>query len=238
MTTVAAPRVKLNRDRIFYSGMALAMAVLVFAGFAPSYFLRSADFPGPPLTTLVHVHGLLQTSFILLLVAQTWLVAGRRLPIHRKLGWVAGAVVAAICIIGPIVAIAAVNRGALPPGMSAPLFMILPLGGLATFGPLVLAGVLTRHKAETHKRLMLLSVISIMDAAFARLPGMFALGPMAFYGLADIFIVAGVVYDLATRGRVHAVWLWGGALLILSQPLRLMLAQTPQWAAFVAAITG
>lgn len=238
MTTVATPRVKLNRDRIFYSGMALAMAALVVAGFAPSYFLRSPDFAGAPLTPLVHIHGLLQTSFILLLVAQTWLVAGRQLPIHRKLGWVAGAVAAAICIIGPIVAIAAVNRGALPPGLSAPLFMILPLGALATFGPLVLGGVLTRHKAETHKRLMLLSVISIMDAAIARLPGMFALGPMAFYGLADLFIVAGVVYDLVTRGRVHPVWLWGGSLVILSQPLRLMLAQTPQWAAFVAAITG
>jgi hypothetical protein len=238
MTTIATQRVSPSLDRLFYSGMALAIAVVIFTGFAPSYFLRSPAFAGPPLTPLVHLHASLAASFVLLLVLQTWLVAGRQLPIHRKLGWVGAALATAIVLVGPFVAIATVQRGALPPGLTAPLFMILPLGGLVTFAIFIGAGVLMRNSAETHKRLMLLGTISVLDAGFARMPGILEMGPLVFYGLADIFLIVAVVYDLVTRRRVHPVWLWGGSLLILSQPLRLMLAQTEAWAAFTTMLTG
>jgi hypothetical protein len=58
------------------------------------------------------------------------------------------------------------------------------------------------------------------------------LGPLAFYGLADLFLVAAVVYDVVTRRRVHKAYLWGGALLVGSVPLRLIVSGTAAWHGF------
>ena len=35
-------------------------------------------------------------------------------------------------------------------------------------------------------------------------------GPPGFFGLTDLFIVAMLVYDLATRRKVHPATIWGG----------------------------
>jgi hypothetical protein len=51
-----------RHDRLFYGGMATALAVTVFAGFAPTYYLRllsggpELTLTGGPFTALVHVH--------------------------------------------------------------------------------------------------------------------------------------------------------------------------------------
>jgi hypothetical protein len=59
-------------------------------------------------------------------------------------------------------------------------------------------------------------------------------GPPTFFGLADLFIVALLVYDLSTRGKVHPATIWGGLLIVASQPLRLMISGTPPWLAFAS----
>ncbi len=48
----------------------------------------------------------------------------------------------------------------------------------------------------------------------------------------DLFLVPMVVWDLASRRRVHPVTLWGGLALIFSQPLRFMLSGTHAWLGF------
>ena len=57
---------------------------------------------------------------------------------------------------------------------------------------------------------MLLAYVTIVVAAVARLPGVIALGPPGFFGLTLLFVIAGVVYDVVSRRRVHPVYLWGG----------------------------
>jgi hypothetical protein len=49
--------------------------------------------------------------------------------------------------------------------------------------------------------------------------------------------VAGIVYDYVTRRRVHPVYLWGGALLVISVPLRLGLSTTSAWRGFAEMLT-
>jgi hypothetical protein len=44
-------------------GMAIAGLVTVFIGFAPTYYLKS-HYGAPPLTPLVHLHGLVFTAWI------------------------------------------------------------------------------------------------------------------------------------------------------------------------------
>jgi hypothetical protein len=76
---------------------------------------------------------------------------------------------------------------------------------------------------------MLLAYVCIVVAAIARLPGVLPLGAPAFFGLSLLFVLAGVIYDRVSRGRVHPVYVWGGTMLALSVPLRLLISGTDMW---------
>jgi hypothetical protein len=241
--TVARPADPWARDRRFYTGMALASMLTVFVGFAPSFYLKAVfGAPGvsgaPILSPLMHVHGLVFTGWIVLFLVQTRLVAGRRLALHRRLGYGAAGLAVVMIVLGIMAAVDAARRGAAPPGGPPPLvFMIIPFADMAIFATLVGAGVWFRSRAETHKRLMLVSTITILTAAIARWPGVLAGGPLAFFALTDLFVVVGMVYDRLTRGRVHPAYWWGGGLLLASQAGRLALSGTNAWLAFATWLT-
>jgi hypothetical protein len=239
-----SPKSLASSDRRFYTGMALAMAVTVLAGFARTYYLPlaaggpMATLSGQPMTGLVHVHGLLFTAWVLLFVVQTALVATHRVTVHQRMG-VAGAVVAAaMIVVGARTAIASAARGSAPPGVDPLAFLIIPLGDMVLFATFVGAALWQRRNREAHKRLMLLAYVSILVAAVARLPGVIQLGPPGFFGLTFAFLAVAILYDRATRRRVHPVYLWGGALLVLSVPARLLLSETTAWRTFAAFLTG
>ena len=65
-----------QRDNRFFSGIALVIAVVVFVGFAPTYYLKSV-FGTRELAPLFHLHGFLFSAWIALLVVQTQLVGAR-----------------------------------------------------------------------------------------------------------------------------------------------------------------
>ena len=227
-----------RRERLFYIGMALVILITVFAGFSRSYFLK-AQFGTPPLSTLLHVHGLVFTSWILLFLIQTTLVAARRTDIHRRLGVFGGVLAALLLILGTATAIIRVKGGSAPiPGVPPLAFLAVPLFDMVVFAILVGAAFYYRHRADVHKRLMTLATIALLSAPIARLPFEFMkAGPPAFFGLTDLFIAALVVYDLATRRRIHPATIWGGLLIVASQPLRLMISGTAAWLAFAGWLT-
>jgi hypothetical protein len=238
MTTITAPAASLNRDRWFFTGMTLAMALTAFAGFAPSFYLRSAAFQGPPLTPLVTFHAVVMTVWMLAAVVQSSLIAAGNRQLHRMLGWLFVTLAVLIVITGPQVGLGTIRRGAIPPGLTAEQFFVLPMAGALMFAIFIGLGVFLRNNAQAHKRLMLLATISIMDAAVARMPGMLDAGPIAFFAAADLFIVAGIAWDVVSRGRAHPVWIWGGIAIVASQVLRLALSSTEAWAGFVRYLVG
>lgn len=73
---------------------------------------------------------------------------------------------------------------------------------------------------------------SLVVAAVGRLPGVLPLGPAVFFGLAFLVVLAGIIYDRVSRARVHPVYLWGGAVLAISVPLRLFISRTEAWTQF------
>ena len=86
MQTLAAHErlISRRRERLFYMGMGLAFVVTVFAGFAPTFYLRPY-FQSEPLIPLLRLHGFVFSLWLVLLVTQTALVATNRTRIHRKL---------------------------------------------------------------------------------------------------------------------------------------------------------
>jgi hypothetical protein len=222
-------------DRAFYGSIAVALAITVFIGFGPTYFFpivtgsSQSTLTGGQVTPLVHLHAALFSTWVLLFIAQTTLVAQRKVAVHRRLGIAGGVLAALMVVVGTLLALRKAARGEAPGGVAPDVFLMIPLSDMLFFGGFVAAALLMRANREAHKRLMLLAYVSVVVAAVARLPGVLPLGPLVFFGLAFLFIVAGVVYDRASRGRVHPVYVWGGTLLAISVPLRLMIAGTDAW---------
>jgi hypothetical protein len=221
-----------QHDRWFFTGMAMAAVLTIFIGFAPSYYLKGV-FGAPPISTFLHLHGILFTSWILLFLTQTLLIAARRTDVHRRLGLVGASLAVLMSVIGVLAAMGAARRGFTPPGGPPPLmFLAIPLGDIAVFASLVGAALYLRRRSQTHKRLMLLGTIALLTPALARMPFIGSGGPLAFFGATDLFVVACLAYDRLVHGRVHPAFLWGGLFFILSQPLRLAIAGTDTWGSF------
>lgn len=226
-------------ERTFYTGMALAFAITVFAGFARTYYL-GAYFGAPNLDLLRHAHGVVFSAWLVLLVVQTSLVAAGRTHVHRKLGVMGLLLAVAMIVVGTATALARAKMLDLPPGSPPPLaFLTIPLGDLLVFGTLVSLAYAWRRRPDLHKRLMLLATIAILPAAVARLPFEFIqrVGPLAFFGLADAFILLCAAFDVLAERRLHPATVIGGALVIASHPLRLMIGTTPAWLSFADWLT-
>src|SRR3979490_1077565 len=122
-TAVAHPYAAIRWHRhLFYTALPIAVALAVFVGFAPTYYLKTA-FGTPALAPLYHVHGFLFTCWMLLLIAQPALVAARRTALHRKVGVVGGVLAGAMVVAALAVAIDLGKRGASPPGVPPLVFL-------------------------------------------------------------------------------------------------------------------
>jgi len=234
----ATPRVpdRVN-DRRLYILAAILIPAIVLLGFARTYYLKpffnTPDIPG----RIVHLHGIVMTAWVLLFVAQVSLVARRRTKMHQRLGILGGVIAALVVIVGVLTALFAAARGATP-GPPALSFLIIPLGDMLIFAILIGLALYYRRKLPVHKRLMLLAAINLLTPAIARIPAQFIIdgGPLAFFGLTDLILLAVVAFDTIKHRRLHPVFLWGTIFLIAMQPLRLLLAGTNVWMSFAAAL--
>ena len=79
-------------DRQCFFAITLLLVVVVAIGFGPTYYLAGV-FRAPLPSRIVHIHGAVFSTWMILLVVQTGLISTRRVEWHRKLG-VAGFVLA------------------------------------------------------------------------------------------------------------------------------------------------
>jgi hypothetical protein len=246
-------------SRNFYVWMAGACVAVAFSGFAPTYWLRLANgsFHAAP---IIHIHGLLFSTWTLFFLAQTWLVARGDVARHRAMGLAGISLATAMCIVGVLAAIRAMAHATeLGLEEQGRAFSIVALSAIVFFGVVVALAIVNVQRPEAHKRLMLLATVSILQAAVGR--WFFVLvGPAATRGLSpaetgpgpvalsippgllvDLLIVAAMAYDWRTRGKPHAVYLVGGAALLILQLIRAPLSTTPAWhvvADWIAGLAG
>lgn len=224
----APPQSARQIDRRFFIAATIVTIVLVFAGFARSYYLM--EFTGAPdLAPHVHVHGVVMSLWFVLFLVQVLLVAFRRTPLHRKVG-VVGTVLAVVMVsLGVATALSSAHRTRSDPAELA--FLVVSLGDILTFGTFVALGIALRRRTDVHKRLMLLASMSILPAAIGRIPLSFIEngGALAFYGLTDVVVVAALVVDAIRNRRVHPAFLWGTVVYVVSQPVRLWIGTTGTW---------
>lgn len=231
-----------HQESRFYSAMVIAMAIVVFIGFSRTFYLKgwfpeAAEFIPPE--RFFSFHGAVFSAWLLLLVVQATLVRAGGISVHRRLGLAGMVLAAAVVISGIYGSLLAASRPGGFLGVPVPpeQFLVVPLGGMVLFGGFVTLAFRRRHGRKAHKRLIVLATVNLLDAAIVRvLPVAWleAVGVLAAYWLADLFIVALAVWDYRSLGRLHPVTLWGGLLTIVSQPLRLPFAATDGWQAFAS----
>lgn len=241
MATLVTSADRASAERRFFGGMALAILATVVLGFARSFFLRPLfpDRPSPS-EAIFYVHGAVFTAWILLFLAQTSLIAARRVGLHRKIGYLGAVLALAMVGLGVFAALTAARRATGFVGIPVPplSFLAVPLFDMILFSSFVGVAILRRRDPQSHKRWMLLGTINIITAAIARWPGYETLGPLAYFATTDLFVVALAVWDFRTRGRLHRATMVGGLLMVVSQPLRLVLSGTEGWLAFARWATG
>src|SRR5260370_3968211 len=142
-----------RRERRFFTGMCVAIAITVFVGFAPTFYLRPFFHP-EPLIPLLILHGLIFTAWIVLLLIQTTLIATKRTRIHRRLG-IAGAVLAVLLLlIGTTTAIIRAKVTGVPGSPSPLVFLTFPLGDILVFAFLVGCSFYLRSLSDIHTPLI------------------------------------------------------------------------------------
>jgi hypothetical protein len=236
MATIASPAARIRNDRAFYTAMGLAIAATVIWGFGPSfYFSRWLTAPPttPEIGLLLGLHGTAFTMWIALMVIQPMLIAARNLRLHRRLGYFGAGVAAAMTVLGNFAAIAAMHGGFR--GLGDPyVFYAVPFFAINSFAVTVFLAIRWRNFADTHKRLILLANVALLGAAIARiaLDPIQSGAPFTFIFGPDLIILAGMIYDWRTRGRVHRVWVRGGAAMVASQIAMMAVMGTAVWHRF------
>jgi hypothetical protein len=242
-----------RESNYFFSTMSAVCVVVAFGAFAPTYWLQlpAGTFVGSP---LLHVHGILFSAWTLLVLWQSVLAARGRLVHHRAWGLAGISLATAMVIIGVAVAVETLRVGLTAGyGDRARAFLVLPLSAITLFAGFFIGAITNIRRPETHKRLILLATISLLQAAMGRVffalmtgggPGMRpGLGPppplsIGFYPSLslEVLIVAGIIYDWRTRGRPHPAWLYGATILAVVVILRRPLAATSAWLAIAESL--
>jgi hypothetical protein len=220
MTTTA------RKPRIF-TFFAVGAAIVVFAGFARSWYLK-AWFGTPELPPLVHVHGAVMTLWFVLYVLQASLIATHRVALHRRIGMLGVALAALVLLIGTHTAIEAARLDRMP---GPPLaFLAVPLGDMVVFATFFGLGLAYRHRPDIHRRMMTLASVGMLGAALFRLgiPG----GLAGTIGVIFAILAACVTADWLVHRRPHRAFAIGALLIALSWPLRLWLSGTTAWQRF------
>jgi hypothetical protein len=234
-TRAAQRRTGAHPDRYFFTITAFLMVLAVFCGFARSYYLAGI-FRAPLPSPILHVHGAAFTLWMILLIAQTSLVAVRRTDLHRQLGLAGFVLAAAMIVIGVLAGTDSLFRhaGALDRfGRDPKMFYIVPLSDMVLFTIFVFCAFRARFTPPAHKRLLYIASTVLLVAPIARLPFAFSARNVPVDGLlSEIFLVALIGYDLWSTRRIHRVTIWAGTLLVLVQLTRIPIGKTGEWHAF------
>jgi hypothetical protein len=216
----------------FYPAIALVLALIVFAGFARTLYLRYW-FQVPPIDLSTLLHGIVFTAWMLLFVVQTRLIAANNVRAHMKLGMTGLVLAALVFALGMVtVVLSASAARPRPMGMPSHQFVFVPFFLLWAFAGLVTSAALLRRRPQVHKRLMMLAMITVLPPATARLILLLGVTSQFLFlqtAFTAVFVIACVAYDWFKYRLLHPVYVIGGTLLVLSWPFRVWFARTPAW---------
>jgi hypothetical protein len=222
------------RDRAsrFYLGFALAGLAAIAIGFSTTFILPMYrdTFVAP---AIVHLHGALALSWIVLLIAQSFLVRLQLTPLHRRVGLIGLPLALGILLTGVMVAFWAARRDFPSQGPIAASFIVGVFTTLTLFVLLVGLAIRWRRWPDWHKRLMLLASILVLWPAWFRFRHLLPWVPRPDLWLGYVLALSPIgiaaLRDRWKYGFVHPVWVYFGTAIVLEQGLELLAFDSPAW---------
>ena len=209
------------------------LIVLVFLGFAPTYYLRPVS--AGPIPPYLHVHGAAMTAWFLLLLVQTALIATRRRGLHQRLGIAGACVAAVIVVLNPLVVVWSVPNLMAGNGSTTltALIVVADLLLVGIFAALAGLAIRWRRYPETHSRLLVLASLAVSGPALGRLSLNFAGTPLP--GVIPLMTLPLLVmaHDGVVMKRVHPVSGWGATAIAGSTFISIAISNTAVGAAIV-----
>ena len=246
-------------DRWIFVGMAAWFIAIVLAGFIPDSLDKVAAVQTgerPPFPIVLHMHAVLMGSFLLLLLAQSWLMATGKSAQHKRLGMLGMVLAPALVVVGFVLAptmyhMLWAGAQAAPPGKQEEMqfalgiwenILLLQLR-IGILFPLFLAlGLKARGRnAGMHKRMMFLGTVMALPAGIDRIPWLWSTMPANAMS-ADVFTLVAVApmfaWDVIRNRSVHPAYvIW----LAVNIPFAIAvhgLWDTPWWHAAARQIMG
>ena len=246
-------------DRWIFVFMAAWFIAIVLAGFVPSSIAKIELVRAglrPPFPFMMHLHALLMGAFLVLLLAQTWLMATGRSDLHMQLGLASLVIAPAIVIVGLVLAPTMYHEllGTLqtaPPDAQEAIrkrlahsenIKLIQLRVGILF-PLFLAIAIwaRRQDAGLHKRMMILATAIPLPAGIDRIPWLPHTLPASPVS-PDLYTLIAVaplfVWDLVRNRKVHRAYVLWLAIFIPVSVVLHALWDTPWWHATARAMMG
>lgn len=208
----------------------------MIAGFGVDMPRYLHEKPAPPV--VLHVHAAVFTVWMLLLTAQILLVLRDRVALHRKLGWFLVGWACVMAVMGPWAAMASQAHNISSPVDISP-FLSVNIIDIVGFLVLLAWGIALRKNPAAHKRMMVLSTVSLADPGFARFsefiwpnePHSVALWFLyTFYGNA-LLIALMTIWDWR-RGRLMQSFVVGAAATLAAEWIASLLYFWGPWKTF------
>lgn len=243
MATIPYSRGADRGEGRFFFVMACLQAAIIVAGFSLNIVMGRSSFAAP---LPYHVHGVVMMIGLGLYVAQTSLIFGGAVALHRRLGWLAAAWVPLMVATGMVITREALQARGGPPFFDMNQFLVSNPLHLLGFAGLVAWAVGVRRNTGWHRRLMFCGFAMILGPGVGRLLPTPLFMPYAWYTVAVLppllFMAVGAAADWRRYGRVHPAYLYGIGVALGLQILADLIAYSPlgyrftEW--FVAGTPG
>jgi len=237
-------------DRWIFVGMAVWFIAIVLSGFIPDSITKVGlvqTGQRAPFPIVLHMHAVLMGSFLLLMLAQSWLMATGRKAQHMRVGLIGMVLAPALVVVGFVLAPTMYHMlwdaaQAAPAGKQAELqgalgiwedILLLQIRIGITFAIFMAIALTARVKdSGMHKRMIFLAVAMALPAGFDRIPWLWSTMPWSPMS-ADIWVLVAVapmfLWDLARNRWVHPAYVIWAAVNIPFAIAVFGLWDTPWW---------
>lgn len=236
MATLAQP----DKARLtFWQKMLAGVSLFIIIAFAQFSLRGMVDYVHAPL--VMHLHAIVMTGWLGLVVTQSLLATRGGIALHRSLGWASAVMVPLIVVLASMTCLAALEQRIYPPFFTPPYFVALIHIGIVIFALVMAAAIGLRRRSDWHRRLMVGATVLIMDPALGRVLPMPFIMPWGEW--LSMLVQLGVIalvwrHDRRELGHVHPATTVIALAVMLSHALVELLARTPAWIALTAPLAG
>jgi hypothetical protein len=238
---IATNAIKRSFQPSFFFWMTVIMAGFVFAGFGLTYLKPMATGTLAPLPPMVHVHGLVYFSWMVLLVAQSFLINVRNVTLHRSVGTFGIALATALLIFGALTAILFAQATRDNPPADYYKLMYLSVVAVISFGTLFCLAIRNTHRPETHRMLILFATINLLPPGINRLYmvlfGLTEAPLLATFLTMDALALAVLIHHWRSKRRITAMAITGAAFVLVPQLLCIPIVNSAEFVSLTGALT-